>query len=113
MKKFVVIYHMDASTMMKSAESRPEEAAESMKAWMQWSEQAGSQLIDFGTPLVNGQRMNSDGSSHPSSREVAGYSVIEAEDLNAAMELMKGHPHLSWSDGCDIEVHESINPPGM
>jgi hypothetical protein len=113
MKKFVVIYHMNESSMMESAKANPEEAAEGMKAWMTWSEKAGSQLIDFGTPLVGGQRLDKDGGAQASTREVAGYSIVEAEDMEAAKELMKGHPHLAWSDGCDIEIHETANPPGM
>jgi hypothetical protein len=53
-----------------------------------------------------------DGTS-PSSREVAGYSIIEADDLDAAVELAKVHPHLSMPGGCEIEVHEAQPIPGM
>ena len=54
----------------------------------------GAGLLDFGTPLDGGVRVAADGSTSPSTREVAGYSLVEAADLAAALELAKGHPHL-------------------
>ncbi len=28
--------------------------------------------------------------------------------LDEAKSLLKSHPHLAWTGGCDIEVHESV-----
>jgi len=33
--------------------------------------------------------------------------------MDAAVEMMKGHPHLEMADGCEIEVHESLPLPEM
>jgi len=79
-----------------------------MKPWMAWAEKCGSKLVDVGTPLVGGQSLKPDGSSEPSSREVTGYSVLEADSMDEAKSLLEGHPHLAWTGGCDIEVHESV-----
>ena len=48
----------------------------------------------------------------PSKLEVSGYSLIEAENAEAALELAKQHPHLNLP-GSEIEVHEAQQIPGM
>jgi hypothetical protein len=69
-------------------------------------------MIDFGTPLAGGgTRVTPDGTS-PSTREVAGYSIMEAESVDAALELAQSHPHLKMPGGCEIEVHEAQAVPG-
>lgn len=57
-------------------------------------------------------RVTTDGTS-PSTREVASYSIIEADDLDAALALAQGHPHLNMPDDREIEVHEAHAIPGM
>jgi hypothetical protein len=112
MTKFLFIYHAP----MSPAEATPPDPAQ-MEAvlgeWNAWAGRVGSGMIDFGTPLDGGVRVASDGSTSPSTREVTGYSLIEAADLDAALELAKGHPHLNMPGGCEIEVHESLPVPGM
>ena len=39
--------------------------------------------------------------------------IIEAADMDAALTLAKGHPHLNMPGGCEIEVHEAQPIPGM
>ena len=108
MKKFIVIYHAPAEAMAGMANATPEEREEGMKPWMAWAEKCGSQLLDLGSPLMGGQKLSENGSSADSQREVTGYSILEAEDMDGAKALLQGHPHLSWGGGCDIEVHESM-----
>ena len=56
--------------------------------------------------------MTTEGTS-PSTRDVAGYSILEADDLDAALDLARIHPHLNMPGGCEIEVHEAQAVPGM
>jgi hypothetical protein len=106
MKKFIVIYHAPAEAMAQMASATPEQRKEGMKPWMDWAERCGKQLLDLGAPLFGGQRLKPDGSSQDSDHEVSGYSILQAKDMSAAKALLKGHPHLAWSGGCEIEVHE-------
>ncbi|MCR9250335.1 MAG: YciI family protein [bacterium] len=108
MKKFIVIYHAPAEAMAQMASATPEQKEEGMKGWLAWKDSIGNGLLDFGAPLVGGQRILPDGTTKPSAKEVSGYSIIQAEDLDKAKRLLKNHPHLQWTGGCDIEVHECV-----
>lgn len=113
MKKYMVVYHANNSAMQEMGKSSPEEAAEGMKSWMDWAAKCGDGLVDLGAPLMNGQAMNPSGDSTNSNRGVVGYSILQAENLDAAKQLLDGHPHLTWNSGCSIEVHETAPIPGM
>jgi hypothetical protein len=67
----------------------------------------------YRTPLTNGAKLNVDGTSTESERQVCGYSILKAESIEQAKELLQGHPHLSgWDASCEIEVHEAMPLPG-
>jgi hypothetical protein len=111
MTKFVYIYH--APTMPADATPpSPEQMEAVMSEWNAWAGKVGDGLVDFGTPLAGGVRVTKDGTS-ASEREVAGYTIIEAPDMDAALALAKDHPHLNMPGGCEIEVHEAQQIPGM
>ncbi len=111
MTKYVFIYHAP-TTPADATPPSPEQMESVMGAWNDWAGRVGDGLLDFGTPLAGGVRVSNDGNS-PSTREVAGYSILEAPDLDAALELAKNHPHLMMPGGCEIEVHEAQAVPGM
>ena len=114
MKKFLVVYHAPADAMAQMANIPPEQQAKGMEAWMQWMQKVGDRLVDGGAPLMNGQQLNVDGSSTGSSKQVSGYSILQAENMEDAKSLLKGHPHLNgWNQNCTIEVHETMKLPGM
>ena len=113
-KRFLIIYHSPIDAMTQMANSKPEEMEKGMAMWNAWAKRAGSQLTDLGAPLVNGKRLHSDGSSAPSSRDVTGYSLLEAEDWDELVDLLSAHPHISgWHPEATIEVHETMLIPGM
>lgn len=111
MPTFVFIYH--APTMPADAPQPSEEQMkEVMGAWSTWAGQVGDGMVDFGTPLAGGVRVTKGGTS-PSEREVAGYTIVEAENLESAVDLARVHPHLTMPGGCEIEVHQAQPVPGM
>jgi hypothetical protein len=114
MKKFLVLYHAPVSTMDQTMNMTPEQQAEGMKTWMDWAQRCGDKLIDMGAPLMNGQVLAPGDKISNSNRDVAGYSILEAENLQDAEALLKGHPHISgWNKDATIEVHETMPLPGM
>ena len=112
MTKFTVLYRAPAEAQEKMAGASPEEMKKGMEPWMAWAQRCGDGLVDMGTPLGNGQSVTPDGAS-PSGQDVVGYSVLQAESMDAAVAMLEGHPHLGWTDGCAIEVYESLRLPGM
>lgn len=112
MTKYIVLYHMPTDAMANMPEQTPEQIQAAMEPWMKWAESCGDALVDLGMPLGGGQRLSQDGSS-PSSNDVAGYSILEADSMDAAKALLQGHPHMTWNPACSIEVHEAQPIPGM
>ena len=111
MKRFIVTYHMSGAATAFASNTSPEDMQKGMESWMAWAAKCGDGLVDMGTPLGGGQKLSKSGSS-PSDKAVVGYSILQAEEMEGAKALLEGHPHLGWSDGCEIEVHESMAPPG-
>lgn len=112
MKKFIVMYTMSQSAADKEKETTPEDMKKGMEPWMEWAKRCGEGLVDLGTPLGNGQKVTKSGST-PSDSGVAGYSILQAENMEGAKALLEGHPHLDWAEGCEIEVYECLPVPGM
>ena len=111
MSKFVFVYHAPM-TPADATPPSPEEMEAVMGQWNAWAGKVGDGMVDFGTPLAGGTRVTPAGTS-PSDREVVGYTILEAADMDAALELAKAHPHLNMPGGCEIEVHEAQAIPGM
>lgn len=112
MKKYIVIYHAPEELMAQSANASPEDMDKGMEDWMKWAAKCGDQLIDLGNPLMGGQKLSPDGNSQSSTRGVAGYSILQAADMDDVKSLLIGHPHLAWNAACEIEVHEVMPLPG-
>ncbi len=110
MKKFIVLYRSAGGEMEKKKDSSPEDMKKGMESWMVWAEKCGDGLVDMGSPLGNGQEVTKEGAL-PGDTSVVGYSILQAETMNEAVEMLKGHPHLEWSDECEIEVYESLPSP--
>jgi len=111
MSKYVFIYHAPM-TPADATPPNPEQMEAVMGQWNAWAAKVGDRMVDFGTPLAGGTRVTTEGTS-PSTREVVGYSILEADDFDAALELAQNHPHLNMPGGCEIEVHEAQAIPGM
>ena len=108
MKTYLVTYHSPASAMKKMQKATPEEMQAGMAGWMKWAEKCGTQLVEMGAPLGGSVNLKATGGATPSKRKITGYSILQAESMAAAKKLLKGHPHLAWTKGCEIEVHEAM-----
>ncbi|MBT2553368.1 YciI family protein [Arthrobacter sp. ISL-5] len=111
MTKFVVLYAAPQSAQSQMAESSPEAAQEGMKAWMEWAARAGDGIVDMGNPLGPGKEVTTAGTSDTNTH-VGGYGILQAEDMDGALALLEGHPHLMMP-GASIQVYEALDIPGM
>jgi hypothetical protein len=113
-KKFLIIYHAPFEAMAKMANIPAEQQAAGMALWQAWIDKVSDNLLDVGSPLMNGKSLRASGSSSPSEKEVSGYSLIVADDFDEVMDLLESHPHLSgWHPEATIEIHETMLLPGM
>ena len=90
-----------------------------MQKWVAWFKDLGAKghLKDPGHPLehtgkvVSGkQKVVNDGPYAEAKDVVGGYIVVEAADLNQAMELSKGCPILEVGGSVEVRPNQKINP---
>jgi hypothetical protein len=111
MAKFLVLYKAPLTSFEQMMKATPEQQKAGMDAWMAWSKQAGSALVDLGAPLGKSLKVTPGGSS-PIKTDLGGYSIMQGESKEAIGELLKGHPHFMMPDGT-IEVIDLVPMPGM
>lgn len=84
-----------------------EEQKAAMAAWGAWFEQLGSAITDPGNPVGATKVVSSNGTSDGGGAGAAtGYTLIEADSLDAAAELAKSCP--IFEVGGTVEVGETI-----
>jgi hypothetical protein len=100
MKKFLVTYHGG------SMPSDPEAVKQVKAAFGAWLGQAGSAVLDPGAPVrVVAQVANGEPRTQV---EVGGYSIVQADSLDAAKAVLRSHPFVAR--GGTLQVCEIINP---
>jgi hypothetical protein len=78
-----------------------------MAKWGQWFGQLGSAVVDGGGATGTAKTVGTGGSvSDGGSRGLTGYSIVAADNLDAAVELAKGCPVLEV--GGAVDVYEAI-----
>jgi hypothetical protein len=79
----------------------------SHEGWPEWFSNIGDALVDLGSPTVNGFVVHGDGPTSDPSRVLNGYSIVQAEDRSAALDLVRDHPLLALGSDYTIEVFET------
>jgi hypothetical protein len=110
MKKFLVLYKAPASSFELMQKATPEQRKAGMEAWMGWIKTAAASIVDMGAPLGKSLHVSKGGAS-PSSNELGGFSILQAESKEALAATLKGHPHFMTPDG-SIEIIECMPVPG-
>jgi hypothetical protein len=110
MKKFLVLYKAPTSGFEQMQKATPEQQKAGMEAWMAWGKKAQSSIVDMGAPLGKSLRVTPGGTS-PTTNDLGGYSILQAESKEALATLLKGHPHFMMPDGF-IEVIDFLPMPG-
>ena len=98
MPKFIYAYHGG-----KKPET-PEAGMEMMNRWNTWLDELGSAALDRGNPVgmsktVSASTVEDNGGSNP----LSGFSIVEANSIESAIEMSRGCPHLEHGT---IEVAE-------
>ena len=101
MPKFMFIYHGG-----KAPES-PEEGAKVMEQWNNWFASMGDAVVDGGNPAGMSKTVSADGvADDGGSNPVSGYSLVNAVNIDAAVEMAKGCPIIGEGS---VEVAEAMD----
>jgi hypothetical protein len=111
MTRFVAIYRVPRSTLEQMAKATPEQMKSGMDAWMRWAKRNERAMLDLGSPLGKTKQITAQGIAD-TANDITGYSIVEADSLDAAAELFEGHPHLQLP-GASVDVLECRPIPGM
>lgn len=83
-----------------------EEQAQVMQAWTAWFGELGGALVDGGNPTSKSRAISPDGSVMDATSAPSGYSIIKADNLDAAVKAAQGCPVLAG--GSSIVVSETF-----
>ena len=103
MAKFALIFHGGGTPETE------EEGAKVMAAWGAWMDGLGTALLDPGNPFGGSTTVKADGSTTAGggANPATGYTLIDADSLDAAVAFAKGCPILDA--GGSVEVAEALD----
>ena len=83
MKKFVLIYH-----------GYQHSTPELVEAWNNWFQRRAVSFVDVGSPFGPGRQITNETTIEMSltSNPASGYSIVNAENIDAAEQLLEGCP---------------------
>lgn len=102
MTEYVLAYHGGGRP------ETPEQGAKQMADWRAWMGGLGDALVDGGKPVGMSKTISSSGvADNGGPNPLSGFSVIQADTMDAAIELAKGCPLIAM--GGSIEIAEAMN----
>jgi hypothetical protein len=75
--------------------STPAEQKKMMDAWTGWFAKLGKAVVEMGAPTGSGKTVTKAGARATGQDGVAGYSIIKANNMGAAVNLAKSNPYMS------------------
>ena len=81
------------------------EQKKSMENWMAWFGVLGDSIVDPGNPFGPSKSVSANGVSNAGAAGLSGYTLVNAINLDAAVELAKGCPIIS--DGGFVDIYEA------
>jgi hypothetical protein len=116
MSQFLYVYRINPGAR-QAATGTAEAAQQRMQAWMKWFAEleAKGHLKDRGQPLevggkvVRGSKSVTDGPYAEAKDVVGGYSIVEARDIDHAVELSNGCPVFLSEGSVEVRPVMKIN----
>lgn len=108
MAKYMVIY-----TGGGGMGASPEEQERIMGEWGMWYGKMGAAIIDGGSPFGEAKHIAGDGVADGPLGDMpaTGYTLIEAESLEAAAAACADHPHLGHGGQVQVFTCIDMAPP--
>jgi hypothetical protein len=103
MARFLVTYH--GGGMPEGDEARQQ----AMAAFAQWVSKTGKALVDPGAPLGPSKTVTQGSvKDGPAAGPSGGYSIIETDDIDTAVQLVRDHPFVAR--GGALQVTAAVSP---
>jgi hypothetical protein len=99
MTKYLITYHNGGPMP-----SDPKAMEQMKMAFGKWLQEAGTAIVDPGAPVMKVKQVA--GSNPSASIEVGGYSIIQAENEEAAASILKSHPFVAR--GGTLQVNQVL-----
>ncbi len=100
MPQFIFAYHGGQKP------DSPEEGAKMMARWQAWIDDLGDAMVNPGNPVGKSKTVSADGvADDGGSNPLAGFSVVEADSIDAAINMAKACPFIEMGS---IEVAEMM-----
>ncbi|MDB4939813.1 MAG: hypothetical protein JWO40_238 [Candidatus Doudnabacteria bacterium] len=112
MQRYIVLYRAPLTVAQRFAQATPEEAMKGMQLWTDWAKKVGPGLVDPGKPLGNAMRVTKDNITKSDS-DVIGMSILQANTMDEALQMVKDHHHLHWAENCEIVLLEEMPIPEL
>lgn len=103
MAKFLVTYHGGGEMP-----ADPGVREEMLKAFAAWASGVGDKMADPGAPLGPAKVVGRDGVKDAEPGGAGGYTVLSADTLDEAVDLVRDHPYVSR--GGTLRVSQAIAP---
>ena len=108
MKKFVLTFHMDPT---KQAAMSPEAGKDGQAQFMAWAQDVAERTVVPNTPCMNTHSvLDGQATKGGGPNSMMGFTVIEAADMDTALEIAKACPHQSMMG--PVQVAECMQLPG-
>jgi hypothetical protein len=98
MPKYVIAY-------LGGKQASPEARGAQMAKWKAWADGLGDRMINPGMPLGQGKTVNASGVSERGPNHLTGFSIVFAEDMDAALDIAQRCRFLEIGT---IEVAEAM-----
>jgi len=108
MANFMLIY-----TGGMGMEASPDDQQRIMEEWGAWYAKMGASVVDGGAPFAQAKHLKGNGIEDGplGDTPATGYTVIEADSLDAAAAACEDHPHLNHGGQVEVFTCIDMSPP--
>jgi len=91
MAKFLLVYYGG----QVEPDADPKTVEKTMAVWTKWFADLGKAVADMGAPTQLRKLVTKSGVKSVGAKPVAGYTILQAENLDAAIAMAKSHPDVA------------------
>lgn len=89
MANFVLLYYGEPKF------SSEEEGKAHQGKWMEWMQAMGDTMVNPGTPMGPAKSVTSNSVTDSNGTRLTGFSIVKADDMDAAIEIAKSCPFVA------------------